>query len=100
MRILGMADGGSNTEDIARRIVALREALGYNQSSFATLVEISQPAMNNYEAGIRRPSLEVAIKMRLRTGVTLDWIYLGQREGLPGRLLSVLPDLSDRRKAG
>lgn len=93
-----MTDGGKSTEDIARRIVALREALGHNQSAFANLVDITQPAMNNYEAGIRRPSLDVAIKIRLRTGVTLDWLYLGQREGLPGRLLSLLPDLSQEQK--
>jgi DNA-binding XRE family transcriptional regulator len=95
-----MTDGGPSNTDIARRLVVLRDALGHNQSSFAKLVEITQPAMNNYESGLRRPSLEVAIKIRVKTGVTLDWVYLGQREGLPARLLSLLPDLSPQRKAG
>lgn len=95
-----MTDGGPSNSDIARRLIALREALEYNQSAFAKLIEITQPAINNYEAGFRRPSLEVAFKIRLKTGVTLDWLYLGQREGLPGRLLSLLPDLSEQRRAG
>ena len=95
-----MTDGGPSNTDIARRLVALREALKYNQSAFATLIEVSQPAMNNYEAGIRRPAIEVATKIRVRTGATLDWLYLGQRDGLPARLLSLLPDLSEHRKVG
>lgn len=90
-----MTDGGRSTEDIARRLLALSKALGHNQSSFAQLVEVTQPAMNNYQRGIRRPDLDVGIKIQMRTGVTLDWLYLGDRSGLPARLLALLPDLSE-----
>lgn len=93
-----MTDGGRTNKDIARRLITLREALGHNQSAFAALVEVSQPAMNNYEKGIRRPDLDVAINIQLRTGVTLDWIYLGKRDGLPGRLLERLPILADEQR--
>lgn len=89
-----MADGGRSNLDIARRLVALRDALDLNQGSFAQLVGISQPAMSNYEKGLRRPDLDVGIAIQLKTGVTLDWLYLGDRGSLPGRLLSTLPDLS------
>jgi len=96
-----MTDGGRSTYDIARRIIALRTALGHNQKAFAALVEISQPAMNNYEKGVRRPELDVAVKILQRTGATLDWIYLGDRSGLPGRLLQQLPVLTEQdTKAG
>lgn len=96
-----MTDGGKSTEDIAKRLLALSKALGHNQTSFAQLVEVTQPAMNNYQKGIRRPDLDVGIRIQLRTGVTLDWLYLGDRSGLPARLLAILPDLSDRaQKAG
>lgn len=67
---------------------------GRNQSAFAELVGITQPAMSNYMKGLRRPQLDEAIKIAARTGVTLDWIYLGDRSGLPARLLESLPDLS------
>lgn len=96
-----MTDGGRSTLDIGMRIQALMVALGHNQTSFAVLVGISQPALNNYLKGIRRPDIDVAIQMQLRTGVTLDWLYLGDRSGLSSRLLSILPDLEDaaRNKA-
>lgn len=93
-----MTDGGRSNKDIGRRLVTLREALGYNQLAFCALVGISQPAMSNYEKGFRRPDLDAAINIQLKTGVTLDWIYLGKRDGLPGRLLEILPPLSDEEK--
>lgn len=95
-----MTDGGRSLADIARRIETLMGVLDHNQTSFANLVGISQPALNNYLKGIRRPDIDVAIQMQLRTGVTLDWLYLGDRAGLPSRLMQMLPDLSEApRKA-
>lgn len=92
--ITAMTDGGRTNIDIARRLAALVEALGHNQTSFANLIGISQPALNNYLKAIRRPDIDVAISIQIKTGATLDWIYLGDRSGLPGRLLERLPDLS------
>jgi len=82
------------------RLVALMDALQLNQTAFALRVGITQPALNNYVKALRRPDLDVAINIAARTGVTLDWIYLGDRSGLPSRLLEMLPDLSspDRRR--
>lgn len=89
-----MTDGGRSNDDIATRLRALLAALGQTQTGFAQLVGISQPALNNYLKGIRRPDIDVAIQIQLRTGVTLDWLYLGERSGLPAHLLEKLPDLS------
>jgi transcriptional regulator with XRE-family HTH domain len=91
---MGMADGGRSNTDIARRLQALMDALGQNQVGMANLVGVSQPAMNNYLKGLRRPDLDVGISIQTRTGATLDWLYLGDRSGLPARLLEKLPDLS------
>lgn len=74
------------------------KALSLNQVAFANLVGISQPALNNYLRGLRRPDLDVAIAIQSKTGITLDWLYLGVRSGLPARLLELLPDLSDQGK--
>lgn len=93
-----MADGGRSNDDIAMRLAALMKALDLNQASFAARIGVSQPALNNYLKGIRRPDLDVAINIQTKTGVTLDWLYLGDRAGLPSRLLDILPDLSDRSK--
>lgn len=95
-----MADGGRSNTDIAMRLAALVAAMGMNQARFAALIEIGQPTLNNYLKGLRRPELDVAINIQARTGATLDWIYLGDRSGLPARLLALLPDLSDAKKAG
>lgn len=89
-----MADGGRSSRDIGRRIEALMTALDMNQTRFAQLVGLSQPALSNYMAGTRRPDLDAAIGIQLKTGATLDWLYLGDRSGLPARLLERLPDLS------
>ncbi len=93
-----MADGGRSNTDIAMRLTALMAALDRNQASFAALVGISQPALNNYLKGLRRPEIDVAINIHAKTGATLDWIYLGDRSGLPSRLMESLPDLADPKK--
>lgn len=92
-----MADGGKSLRDIGRRITTLRKVMNLNKTAFAALIETSQPAVSQYESGVRRPELDVALRIRLRTGVTLDWIYEGDRSGLPLRLAGELPDLSDRQ---
>ena len=98
---MGMADGGRSNQDIARRLNALMTAFERNQASFASLIGVSQPALNNYLKGIRRPDLDIAINIQTKTGVTLDWLYLRDRSGLPSKLLEILPDLSDQaRRAG
>ncbi|QCM05134.1 helix-turn-helix transcriptional regulator [Agrobacterium tumefaciens] len=89
-----MADGGRTNSDISMRLAALMAALEKKQVDFAALIGISQPALNNYLKGLRRPDIDVAIAIQSKTGATLDWIYLGDRSGLPLRLASVLPDLS------
>ena len=96
-----MADGGRSNEDIAMRLRALMLALGKNQAAFAALIGVSQPALNNYLKALRRPEIDVAVNIQAKTGVTLDWLYLGDRSGLPSKMLEKLPDLSDQaRKAG
>ena len=70
-------------------------ALELNQVGMANLVGISQPALNNYLKALRRPDLDVGISIQAKTGATLDWLYLGDRSGLPARLLEKLPDLSN-----
>lgn len=95
-----MADGGRSLPDIARRIEALRNAFGMKGTEFAAAIGVTQPALSNYEAALRRPDIDVAFRIQARTGVTLDWLYSGDRSGLPRRLLEILPDLSEREKAG
>jgi transcriptional regulator with XRE-family HTH domain len=86
---------------IAERLILTREALGLKQAAFARLVGIEPQALNNYESGLRRISVDQAIKICAATGVSLDWIYRGLASGLPVNLATALqqrqrPDRSRR----
>lgn len=75
--------------------------LDLKPGQLAALIGVKQPAMSNYMSGIRRPDLDIGIALQVKTGATLDWLYLGDRSGLPARLLEKLPDLSAQsEKAG
>lgn len=86
---------------IGRRLRETREALGMNQASFARLVKISPQAINNYERGYQRPHLDQAFLICRATGATLDWIYMGDPSGLPGRIFQKIdsgnPESGERR---
>lgn len=97
-----MADGGPSNDDIAMRITALREAMGYKdrggQTGFAKLIEVTQPALNNYESGLRRPDPDVAIRIHAKTGAGMTWLYTGDRVDLAPNLRAIIPDLSRRQQ--
>lgn len=95
-----MLNGDTSLRAIGLRIIATREALGLNQATFARLAGLSPQAMNNYERGLQRPALDQAIMLCRTHGCTLDWIYLGDRSGLPGRILEKLaPEPVERQRA-
>ena len=67
----------TEAEKLADRLRRTREAFGMHQAQWARLTGISTAAWSNYEQGIRRISLDQAIKVCQATGVNLDWIYRG-----------------------
>ncbi len=78
-------------EVIGIRLKSLREALGYRRArAFCDVVGITETAWNNYECGRRRISLDEAMKVIARTGVSLDWIYRGLEYTLPADLAKKL----------
>lgn len=82
-------------EAIAKRLRALRGALGLTQASMARMVgsATSGQLWANFEsrdpALWRRIGLNSALELCRRTGVTLEWIYRGDVRLLP-------PDLAER----
>ena len=68
-------------ESIARRLRALRHALGLTQEEMVMAIgSFSGPQMwGNYEKAYRRISLDHAQALRARYGLTLDWIYNGNQ---------------------
>jgi transcriptional regulator with XRE-family HTH domain len=63
----------------------LRGTLGMTQEELCAILEISQNRYAMYESGMRPLTLEVAARIALKTGVTLDWLYFGASAGLPLR---------------
>jgi transcriptional regulator with XRE-family HTH domain len=74
-------------EIIAARLRALRRALEHNQKTFCELIGMSQQAWNHFENGRRAPTAKDGVKIAKKTGVTLDWIYCGDRQGLQDEIL-------------
>jgi transcriptional regulator with XRE-family HTH domain len=96
---LDMMESGSNFGEIGTRIRDLRVALGYDSASvFAGHVGWSPQQLSNYEKGKKRPEISMAIKLCVRTGATLDYIYRGECAGLPLRLANRIQDYLERKQ--
>lgn len=77
-----MAEDAQFTQ-IGDRIEAVREGFtGLSQKDFAIRHGFNPTQWNNWAKGTRRIPLECAEKLALVYGLTLDWIYLGRRDGL------------------
>lgn len=99
MQKTGMANvSETSLVEIGTRIRLLRLALGHsNASQFAALTGFTPQQLNNYERGKKRPELSMAIRICQRTGATLDWIYRGERAGMPFDLMRSIDDQSPDR---
>lgn len=64
-------------DDIARRLIAIREHFDLNQVEFADSLHLAKNTLNGYETGARSLSLETAKRIRDRFGISLDWLLFG-----------------------
>ena len=78
--------------DIAARIKWHRGLLNLNQEDYATLIRVKRSALANWEAGHKRVSLDAALVMREKFGLSLDFIYEGIEDALPMSLRKELLD--------
>lgn len=76
--------------DIAERITAFREYLDMSASEFAREHGFSTSQLSNWEAGTRRISVDAAMRLYERYGLSLDFIYLGRLSALPHNLATEL----------
>lgn len=89
----------ARTKLVGKRLMLLREALGYGgreQARFARLIGCASPRYNQYEKGTRLLTLAVALRLCDQYRVTLDWLYRGDPSGLPQALAE---KVIDRRAA-
>jgi transcriptional regulator with XRE-family HTH domain len=75
---------------VARRLKALRDALGIGKGEFADMIGIDRSSYTKIEKGMK-PLLPVyAFRIYQLYGVDMNYIYLGQVGGLPNRLSSMV----------
>jgi DNA-binding XRE family transcriptional regulator len=73
--------------DIGRRLSALRAALdNISQAELCRQIKCSTNRWNQYESGERRITVEIAMRLAARFGVSLDWIYRDDPRLLPQEL--------------
>lgn len=78
-------------KDIGNRLVSLREALGIKAVDLCKEIGCKQNRWSQYESGERQITLAIANRLTDEYGVTLDWIYRGDRTALPQHLHAKLP---------
>lgn len=80
----------NQTHIIAKRLVALREAVAPNAADLCRRTGLAANRWSQYESGERPITLAAATILCDKYGVTLDWIYRGDDTGLPARLIEKL----------
>ncbi len=74
-------------KEIGRRLIETREALGFSgQVDFCREIDVEKNVYNPFEKGRRRITVDVAIKIRRRFGIPLDWTYCGDSTALPAHI--------------
>lgn len=83
-------------QTIGARLKRLRLALGYeNQADLCREIGVIPSRWNQYETGARRITFAIAIRMKKRFNVPLDFIYTGDQSGLPVRVADKLPEAAE-----
>ncbi len=77
-------------KDIAARIKWHRKLLKLNQENYAARINVKRSALANWESGHKRISLDAALAMRAKFGLSLDFIYEGIDDALPMSLRNEL----------
>ena len=84
---------------IGERLMLTRNVFGMTQTEFGKGAGIKKSTYNQYEKGKERPSLDEAIKLCDKYGITLDWIYLGDSRGLSPDLRAAIEAMQRARLA-
>jgi transcriptional regulator with XRE-family HTH domain len=92
---------------IGKRLRLIRIAYGVvqgrikelSQAEFCRLCDITTQAWNNAETGDNRIGLDSAMAVWSRTGADLNYIYGGERAGLPLTLGGVIEKLEKGRSS-
>lgn len=84
----------SDLKNLGRRLQATREALGLSAAQLCKRIQCKANRWSQYESGERRITLEIADRLCDEFGLTLDWIYRGNRALLPDAIRVKIPRIA------
>ena len=90
--ILDMNEKARPYLDIAERIKWHRDTVGLNQADYAASIGVKRSALSLWEAGTHRLSLDGALALRNKYGLSLDFMYEGIDDALPMTLRNAWRD--------
>ena len=68
---------------VGDRLRRTRLALGFSQQvDFCSQIDVDKGSYSHFESGKRPLTLRVAVKIKERWGVPLDWLYCGDKAQL------------------
>lgn len=89
-------DGRDRTA-VGRRLELTRQALGFDQQTFAREAGLKASTYNQYETGKNMPQIVAAHALCDRYRLSLDWIYRGEMDGLSQRIHSAIASVRHAR---
>ena len=78
-------------KSLGRRLAITREALELSAAELCKRIDCKQNRWSQYESGDRRITLEIAERLCDEFGLSLDWIYRGNRAMLPDAIRVKIP---------
>ena len=73
---------------VAERVIRTRIALDLSPTEFAALVGTDKGTYSKIESGERNFTLAMAIKLKKRKNIPLDWIFCGDAAQVPAATLA------------
>lgn len=83
--------------DIADRLKWHRNSLGLTQEEYAEAIGVKRSRYSRWEAGSDRLSLDGALALRKKYGLSLDFLYEGNADALPMTLRNAWIDRPSSR---
>ncbi|MCP5049952.1 MAG: helix-turn-helix transcriptional regulator, partial [bacterium] len=74
----------SKENDVAKRLKAIREALGLKQNHFAQRLHVSGPLLSELESGKYKPKFNLIVNLVREFNVNLYYLYFGEGEMFAG----------------
>lgn len=85
-----IGDEDDSIEAVARRLAAVRKALGMDKASFAAKADLTPQVYGPFENGNRPLTLEAARKLRKAYGLSFEFLFFGNMNDLPHRIATLL----------